>query len=107
MFNRRKLKKLRAENEQLLKDFIHSHESLVKVERELNKINGVLNYLSQKVDPKVATTTITVDAIMFAQKLQRHPKRKICGMGPCTYYYQVPADIIDTIAKQKKEENGK
>ena len=88
IFNTKKV----AQLEKQLKD---AQGQVAILKRHLAMVNTENKRLEHSKTP--STTTYTIDAKAFAEKLKRCPRKGVCGRGKCYTTYLIPAEMIDEV----------
>ena len=88
IFNTKKVAKL----EKQLKD---AEEQVAILKRHLAMINIQNKRLTSTREP--STTTYTIDAKAFAEKLKQYPQKRICGRDKCYTTHLIPIEVIDEV----------
>ena len=90
MFNRKKLKEIKAQNELIA-------SKLTEIQMFANGYLNNLNSIDNKINPKpIRTIKYTLDAAQFKDMLKsKYPLKKKCGGGYCELYYQIPRKELE------------
>ena len=88
---------------------IFNTKKIAQLEKQLKDAEGQIDVLKKHLDVATikyerlehsktpSTTTYTIDAKAFAEKLKRCPRKGVCGRGKCYTTYLIPSEMIDEV----------